>query len=469
MTALGVILSGIFLIMLGLSTPVGKLNAGDLKPMRITTDTTERNMKLGLNKSLTIHLPRAAKDVVVGNPEMADAVVRTPHRIFVIGKKVGQTNIFFFDADGKKILNLELQIERDLSILNSMLIKLLPSSDIKLESINDNVVLTGTVPNPSQAKKASDLATRFIGKPEQVVNMLAIEGKEQVLLRVTVAEVQRSIIKQLGVDLTNTLGISNAVFNFNTVNPFSLAGQALSGATGTGTYTSGTDSVGATLRAMERNGLIRTLAEPNLTAISGESAKFLAGGEFPVPSSRDSEGNVIIEFKPFGVGLGFTPVVLSEGRISLKVSTEVSETTSDNAFTLNNGTNGNLTIPGLKVRRAETTVELPSGGSLVMAGLIQEDTKRNLNGVPGIKDVPILGALFRSSDFQKTETELAVIITPYVVSPTSREALTRPDKGLVEASDLEATLFGRLNKVYGVRSGKLPNGKYRGNFGFIHE
>jgi len=215
---------------------------------------------------------------------------------------------------------------------------------------------------------------------------------------------------------------------------------------------------------MERVGVLRTLAEPTLTAITGESAKFLAGGEFPVPTGRDRDGNITIEFKPFGVGLGFTPVVLSGGRISMKVSTEVSELSSQGAVTL-----GTISIPALKVRRAETTVELPSGGSLVMAGLIQESLKQTINGFPGIKDVPILGSLFRSRDFQNSETELVVIVTPYIVKSVARDKLVRPDKGFEVASDMETIFMGQLHKIYGVRGRPLPRGAYRGGVGFIIE
>ena len=206
--------------------------------------------------------------------------------------------------------------------------------------------------------------------------------------------------------------------------------------------------------------MLRTLAEPTLTAISGESANFLAGGEFPIPVGQDNN-EVTIEFKKFGVGLGFTPVVMSEGRISLKISTEVSETTTELAIQ----TEG-FSIPSLNVRRAETTVELPSGGSIAMAGLIKDDVRADLTGTPYLKDVPILGALFRSRDFQQNQTELVVIVTPYVVNPVNEQELAMPTDGLINATDRQAILFGRLNKVYG-KPGKRPAGTYHGNVGYI--
>ncbi len=220
-------------------------------------------------------------------------------------------------------------------------------------------------------------------------------------------------------------------------------------------------------QALERDGILRTLAEPNLTAISGESAKFLAGGEFPVPTSRDRDGNVQLEFKPFGVGLNFTPVVLSEGRISLKISTEVSELSSDGAFVLQGVGGDGVTVPGLKVRRAETTLELPSGGSLVMAGLLSDTMRQNIDGVPGVKDVPVLGQLFRSRDYQKNETELVVIVTPYLVDPTSRKNLALPTDGFAPASDMDTILMGRLNATYGARGAEPGDKSLQGPVGFV--
>ena len=227
-------------------------------------------------------------------------------------------------------------------------------------------------------------------------------------------------------------------------------------------FKTGNTQLAAALRAMERDGLVRTLAEPNLTAVSGETAKFLAGGEYPIPVV-DSNGKLSVTFKEFGVGLAFTPVVLSEGRISLKIETEVSELTDAGAVTLTS-----ITIPALKKRQAKSTVELPSGGSLALAGLISEDTRQNIDGFPGLKDVPVLGTLFRSRDFTKKETELVVIVTPYIVRPTARQNLARPDDGLAPASDLKANFLGHLNRVYG-RGRELPPGDLKGDYGFIVE
>jgi pilus assembly protein CpaC len=220
-----------------------------------------------------------------------------------------------------------------------------------------------------------------------------------------------------------------------------------------------------TLRALEQTGAVRTLAEPTLTAISGEVASFLAGGEFPVPTGRDQDGNITITFKPFGVALGFTPVVLSEGRISLHVKTEVSELTSEGSFSA-----GGLTIPALKVRRADTTLELPSGGSMVLGGMLQDSVRESIGAFPALGKLPVLGPLFRSRDFQRAETELVIIVTPYLVKPVARAALTTPDQGFAPASDAQALMLGNLNRVYGTTSNSPDASyQYRGKIGFIYE
>ncbi|HUD52981.1 type II and III secretion system protein family protein [Parvibaculum sp.] len=419
-----------------------------------------RSIVLGLDKAAIVELPVAARDVLVSNPKIVDAVVRTPTRTYLIGLAVGQTNAFFFNDKGQQILNLEIRVERDLSGLRAALRQYFPDAHVDVQAMNDHIVLSGSVANAADADKARDLAERFVDKSTQVLNMLAVEGKQQVMLKVTVAEMQRNIIKQLGIDLSAADG---GLLNVATSNPFSIQGGLLGGlsTSGSGIQAGGT-TIGTTLKALEEDGLVRTLAEPTLTAISGEGAKFLAGGEFPIPVSKDDQGNITVSYKPFGVGLAFTPVVLSEGRISLKISTEVSELTTEGQITQNN-----FTVPALKVRRAETTLELPSGGSLVMAGLLSNKTKQNIDGVPGAKDIPVLGALFRSRDYQKNETELVVVVTPYVVDPTNRKNIALPTDGFAPASDMDTVLMGRLNATYGANGNAPTDKKLQGPVGFV--
>jgi pilus assembly protein CpaC len=441
--------------------------------VRATGGPNSQRLNLPLNKAAIVELPADARDVLVSNPKIVDAVVRSPRRIFLVGLSVGQSNAFFFSGDGKQLLNLEIRVERDMRVLQDMISRALPGAEVKVEQVNDNVILTGRVRSLSEADTAAQIASRYVAdpgkppRPDSVVSRLSMRGGDQVMVKVRVAEMQRQLSKQFGVDLNAAFDIGkNLPISLASRNPFSLLGRALSANQNfqLGDLTQG-NSVEGVVRALERTGLIRTLAEPNLTAVSGESAKFLAGGEFPVPVARDNEGNVQIEFKPFGVGLGFTPVVLSEGRISLRISTEVSEITSENAF-VTSGTNG-ITIPGLRVRRAETTVELPSGGSIVMAGLLQQQLKQNIDGVPGLKNVPVLGSLFQSRDYQNGETELVVIVTPYLVDPVNPQKLVTPVDNWAPATDEETVLLSRMNAVYGSKGGHGVKGDVKGPVGFI--
>ncbi|WP_368911894.1 type II and III secretion system protein family protein [Taklimakanibacter deserti] len=427
-----------------------------------------RLVRIGLNKSIVIKLPGEARDVLVGNPDIVDAVVRTKNTAYLFARAIGQTNIFFFDANGQQILGLDLEVSQDMVALQKLIQRTVPGSRIKVDTIGDNIVLSGTANTPAEAKLAFDLAARFAGPDgdKKVVTTINVLGKEQVMLKVRIAEVQRNVLKQLGINTTALFSIGKFSFDLQNINPFSSPLISPFGLY-TGGWADGGDQANVFIRAMERDGLLRTLAEPTLTAISGETANFLAGGEFPIPVAQD-DNTISIEFKKFGVGLGFTPLVMSEGRISLKISTEVSDISNDLAVTIagRSPDDQSLVIPSLNVRRAETTVELPSGGSISMAGLIKDSSRSEITGTPGLKDLPILGALFRSRDFQQNQTELVVIVTPYVVNPVNEEQLSLPTDGLALATDRQAILFGRLNKIYG-KPGKRPDGVYHGNVGYI--
>ena len=452
-------------------------------------DDEARFLRMGLNKSVAIRLPVAAKDVLVGNPAVVDAVVRTRTTAYLFAKANGQTNIFFFDEAGRQILNLDIEVAIDTKGLKSLLDRTIPDNQITVDTVSDNVILGGVAANAGEAKQAADLAARYLGgssagangttSTAKVVSAMSIAARDQVTLRVRIAEVQRDVLKQLGVDYNTAFSAGSLAAGMYTGNPLSINGMlaqstlstglpinpisGLGGASGAaGTRLKYGDSIDAFVQALERDGLLRTLAEPTLTAISGESAKFLAGGEFPVVTGIDIQtGARTVEFKEFGVGLGFSPVVLSAGRISLKVNTEVSEPDGSTAIS---------GITGLKSRKAETTVELPSGGSMILAGMIQEDTRQAINGIPGAKDLPILGQLFRSRDFKQSQTELTVMVTPYIVKPVNERELTNPIEKLSVATDRQTILFGRLNKVYGTQgSGTGKGSTYHGNVGFIVE
>ncbi|MEJ2124377.1 MAG: type II and III secretion system protein family protein, partial [Alphaproteobacteria bacterium] len=427
-------------------TPTPTISQTYLPPSHIassqtaTSQTSNRTVTVGLNKSVLIDLPADVSDVMISDPKVVDAVMRSKRHVLLLGQSIGQASATFISDGGKKVLTLDIMVERDLSQVSRIIHRLIPKAHVQLEMVNDNIVLSGTVTTPEEATHVADIAARFVGKPEQVLNLLSVDAKEQVLLRVTVAEMNRSALRRLGVDLSETFsaGTLSAVKVAETAFPVTgsvVAGAVLdrtakvleysaSGSALAAGFSRGKSSVDALVQALEREGLAHTLAKPNLTSVSGETADFLAGGEYPVPVGSDNNG-MTITFKSFGVGLKFTPVVLSGGRINLKIATQMSELTTEGAVTVNS-----ISIPALKVRRASSTLELPSGGSVVMAGLISQQTRRSAEGIPGLKQLPVLGHLFRSDDFIRSETELVVLVTPYLVRSTPRDALETPAEHL---------------------------------------
>jgi pilus assembly protein CpaC len=432
-----------------------------------------KSIVLPFSKSSVIELPTDMMDVIVSNPDIVEAMVHTSRRTVLIGKRTGQTNAYFYGHDGQEILNLEIRVERDIGGLKTLINQHADGASVTVQAVNDNLLLTGSVANAGMSARVEALAKMWLdentasGVNGEIVNLMTVEGKDQVMLKVRIVEMQRSVTKQMGVNLNAVaqLGdstvslLSNASLNpgsgFAASGSFSPTGGAL-------------QTLTAALTALERVGLIRTLAEPTLTAISGETANFLSGGEFPLLTNVfiDDEGRLQreFEFKPYGVSLGFTPVVLSEGRISLNISTEVSEPTTEGAFE----TGGiSSDILGLRVRRANTVVELPAGGSLVIAGLIREESRQSMDGTPGLKDIPGLGAAFRNRDDLTTQTELVVIVTPYLVDPTHPDRLQTPLDGFVAANDKDALLLGRINKVYGNQGGSIGGNSLPGPFGHV--
>ncbi|WP_374579595.1 type II and III secretion system protein family protein [Phenylobacterium sp.] len=473
-----------------------------------------QSLTLPNGKSAIVELPVDVRDVLVTNPAVADAMLRSPRRIFIMGLKNGSTDAVFFDAAGRRILSLDIRVDQDPSAVAQTINRVVPGARVKVDAMNGSLILSGQVANLADADRAQQIARAAVEKPEQVINMLGIAGKDQVMLKVRIVEMQRNVIKQLGFNLNALLGqLGETQYTFGISPTWGVNGSLLGGISGgwlsnttkqpvmqfpcsfdteklcdvvvrdatqasnwnTATLKDTAGSPGlnqgeATLKAFERVGLVRTLAEPNLTAVSGEAANFLAGGEFPIPVAQDRSGAISVEFKPFGVGLGFTPVVLSSGRISLKVSTEVSEISSQGAFTVNNGASGTaLTIPALVVRRAETSVELPSGGAMMIAGLLQEKTKQSFDSLPGMTTLPVLGSLFRSRDYLAGETELVIIVTPYIVDAVSPDRLQTPVDGMMIADDASTLLMGSLTKAYKANP-NAPRGRtYQGPHGYVIE
>lgn len=573
----------------------------------ITAGSAPQMVNLPRGTSFAIDLPADARDVIISNPLVAEAMLHSPRRITMIGLAGGETDAVFLDAAGRTILALRVRVDAGVSALQDTLARVAPGSSVYAEAVNDSIILTGVAASPAEADRAVQVARAFVSGPEKVMNMIAVAGSDQVTLKVRVVEVQRSALKQLGVstDILRNNGIhsygfgrassygvngvqggggglcygqngarttnylqsnevvqgqtsgTNASTNASsTINNMSgatastsntttlttsdgttltfngkapgavvvtdFAGNAtvltgetaleairsaitsgsvttslgsniastvtdlLSAASGTSESTNlsniisnvastawktatGTDA-SACLEAFERVGLLRTLAEPNLTSVNGEAANFLAGGEFPVPSGRDREGQISVEYKPYGVALAFRPVVLSEGRISLQVKVEVSELTPQGGLTIGAGTPSSITLPGLSVRRSENTIEIPSGGSMMIAGLLQESTRQTVDALPGATNLPVLGQLFRSRDYLMGETELVVIVEPYIVTPTSPGRMQTPADGLRIAQDAETIFFGQLNQVYGSPAPAAQSGAgWRGPVGYVIE
>ena len=490
---------------LGVATAPDALAANSMIKISQVGPGVTRKVKLGLNKAVVVDLPVDAHDILVADPNIADAVTRTSRRLYVFGKTVGQTNVFIFDPGGEELVSIDLEIERDISGLQANLKRFIPESDIKVEIISDNIVLTGSVRTPQDASQAEKLAEIFVKGGEattrnatassssstgdtavamfneerqtsQIVNMLTIEAEDQVTLKVTVAEVSRTVMKQLGFN-TSVSGVNgNIAFQY----PTNLGGATNWINTNQAKGTIGGVDISTFVNAMEQAGVMRTLAEPSLTAISGEQAKFYVGGEFRMLTQQDVDDSGVTREHAsvdYGIRLNFKPVVLSPGRISLAVETQVSEPTFEGSVTSAGammpilGKKSNdipaSTLLGIRRREASTTVELPSGGSIVIAGLVRDDIRQATSGTPGLMNIPILGSLFRSRDFQRSETELVIIATPYLVRPVERSKLARPDDNFHPENDVSSFFLGRVNKIYG-RKEKVP-GAYNGTIGFIYK
>jgi pilus assembly protein CpaC len=439
-------------LMSGLALPVWAQEATQMSVQTQNARGKTQVLKLPIGRSAIVDLPVDASDVFVSNPKVADAVLRTPRRIFVLGTGPGTSDALFFDRTGRQILSLSIYVEAATDQISDIIKRLYPNSHVEVQALNDRIVLSGQAASVNEADQIAQLAASYVKEAANVINLLSIAGKDQVAIKVQVVEVNRTVIKQLGFSTLIATGMNSGnSWNASFSPSYGVNQQLKGGITALRSIAKGNDSIANGLQAFERAGLVRTLAEPNLTAVSGESAKFLAGGEFPVPVGRDNQGNITVEFKPYGVGLGFTPVVLSDGRISLKVSSEVSELTNDGALVLTG-----LVIPGLNVRRNENTVEMASGESIMLAGLLQSKYKQTIDSIPGMTSLPVLGALFRSRDFLNEQSEMVVILTAYIVSPTAPGNIQTPADGLIIPNDLETIFLGRVNKVTNKKYASAP-------------
>lgn len=454
-------------------------------PLRTAASLNGRVVNLALNKSMVVDMPDDVRDVLVSNPQVADAVVRTSRKVYVIGMSVGETNIFLFGPNNVELARFELVVGRDTVGLESTIASVVPNAQIHARSLGDSIVLTGNAPSAEAATMAATIAAKFIGSEEKIVNSITIDGSDQVNLRVVIAEVAKNTVQNLGIDIAGYATAGGVTFNpistpstTQTYNLVNLWNNTVAKATGTsglaatdtssalfrvadnttsGAFGLATKNFAAMLDMLKTQGVVKTLAEPNLTAISGESAKFVVGGEIPY-TTTDSSGNTTTSFKEYGIMLRFKPVVLTSGRISLDINTEVSDI----------DTSLSSTVPALTKRSAETTVELPSGGAIALGGLLRDNVSKKLSGYPILSDVPILGTLFKSQAYQRQQTELVIFVTPYLVKPVATAALQRPDKNLNFRTDSAGLFLNQISKIYSV-NGQAAKGSYQGRYGFSYD
>jgi len=482
-------------------TPYVSLGAADVAVGQVVA--------LALNKARPIDLPGATQDVVVGNPAIADVVVRSPTQVFMTGRALGDTNLFFLDQHGKLLKRVEIHVGPDAEGAHAAILQLLPNDDIHVSSVGDSLFLTGKVRSPDVVNSARTIARRFVATDANVVNQITLLGAQQVMLRVRVAEMNRDLVKQLGIrtfltqngkQVTSTLnggsttgvspgglGAQNPNYQFPVTSPptagsLPVQSQGLFGSLpGTGNVLGGggeystlaSNNPGSWVSvlpwnmlinyaALEQEGLAKSLAEPNLVTLSGEAARFLVGGEIPIPTASVN-GVITIEWKPFGVGLVFSPVILNNGEISLKLESEVSAI--DNTISISTGQG--ITVPGFTTRRATTSVELPSGGSLMIAGLMQDNLTTGLDSIPGLRDVPVLGALMGSTAYQRHETELVITVTAYLVNPVAHDQLELPTDGFLPSSDLNRYFLMSLQETYVGKQPDISPSGLKGPIGYM--
>ncbi|MEQ9258832.1 MAG: type II and III secretion system protein family protein [Roseovarius sp.] len=442
--------------------------------LQVVRKGTGRDLSITMNQAVVVESDVPFAELSIANPAIADFSTLSDRTIYVLGKAPGRTTLTLLDATGRLITNVEVRVSADISEFKERLRQILPNENIEVRTANDGIVLSGTVSSTTGMDRALELAQRYA--PERVSNLMSVSGKQQVMLKVRFAEMQRSVSKALGtslaIDGTNAGGLG-VIGGTNTTNTNAgvtslLTGaipdvQANNGAIAFG-FDVGSVEVGILLEALETKGVVRTLAEPNLTALSGQEAKFLAGGEYPIPVAQDN-GVTTIEFKPFGVELNFTPRVLEDGIINLELAAAVSSIDAANSITANG-----LTVNGFRRRDTSTTVAMRDGQSFAIAGLLQDDFRDNSGQVPWVGDVPVLGALFRSADYQRAQTELVIIVSAHLVTPTQGEALALPTDRVKIPSERQLFLNGRVavdESTKGTPAGEVARQDFSGSYGYV--
>ena len=427
-----------------------------------------RSVAIAIGRGELITVPGKMTDVFVADDKVADVQIKSTNQLYLFGKNGGETTVYASNASGAVIWSANVRVGTNIDSIGQMLHLAMPDAKVSTATMNGTVLLTGTVGAPEDAAEAERLVKAFVGDKTNVISRLKMATPLQVSLHVKFAEVSRSLVREVGMNWTSAdatsgfkfgLGQGRAFYpQYTPGGPLGMGTATSAGATTVTQIAKGTTLAGAgklfgmnllgALDLAETIGLSTTLAEPNLTALSGETAEFLAGGEYPIPLSQ-SLGSTSVEYKQYGVSLAYTPTVLANGRISIRVRPEVSELTSDGAVTI-----GGTTIPALTVRRAETTIELGSGQSFMIAGLLRNNTQNTISKLPGAGDVPILGSLFRSTAFRKGETELVIIVTPYLVNPVDASEIKLPTDGFRSADAIQQLLGNQDNT--GVSGGKRP-------------
>lgn len=425
-------------------------------------------LSVPMNRAVVIESDTSFAELSVANPGIADISTLSDKTIYVLGKTPGRTTMTLLTQDGKLISNVEVHVTPDIEEFKERLQQILPGEPIEVRTANDGIVLSGTVSSTAKLDRALDLATRYA--PDKVSNLMMVSGTQQVMLKVRFAEMQRSVSKSLSSSLgvrggknASVIGATGTVLdNMNNSNGSYQTGAGTKGALGLG-FTAGSLEFGVLLEALESKGVVRTLAEPNLTALSGQQAKFLAGGEYPIPVSADN-GAIAIQYKPFGVELNFTPTVVDGDTINLQINAAVSSIDTTTSVT----TNG-LSVNAFKRRETSTTVEMRDGESFAIAGLLQDDF-RDLNGqVPWLGDVPILGTLFRSADYQRNQSELVIIVTPHLVTPVRGDTLALPTDRIRIPTEQELFLFGKTAGKQRGGAGEVARQDFSGSYGYSME
>ncbi|MFL6721716.1 MAG: type II and III secretion system protein family protein [Sphingomonas sp.] len=442
-----------------LAIALGTVGAAAPAAAQPTAAKPAETLNLSKGTGTLVRLSEPMTDVFVANEAIADVQVRSATQLYVFGKGSGETTVYATSKAGRVVYAANVRVGTNISSVDEMLHLAMPDANIQATPMNNLVLLTGTVANPDDVAEVTRLTQAYVGDGTQVVTRLRSATPLQVMLKVRIAEVNRSMLKKVGVNLLNRagtgtghqIGIGQGSPGTIPANPLTNASfNNLVGGTTLGLFGHifGTDLLG-TLDLMQNDGFVSTLAEPTLVALSGETASFLAGGEFPIPVSQGNNA-VTIEYKQYGVGLAFTPIVLNDGRISMRVRPEVSELTDAGSVKL-----GGFVVPALTTRRAETTVELGSGQSFMLAGLLQNRNNNSISKAPFLGDLPILGALFRSTSYQRNETELVIIVTPYLVRPVSGQ-LAVPTQGYRAPTDVQQVLGGQVFSGVSGRAATVP-------------